>query len=290
MKSFRPVDFFHVGPQKTATTWVFNCLKEHPRISTSKIDSIHYYSMQYYLGQSWYMKQFSNINNIKILFDPTPNYFRSPVAPERIAKDNPKAKILICIRNPIERAFSHYWHEKKKLRFNFKFEEALDNFDLFTNWIEPGFYSIHIKRFLLYFSKNQILFQFFDNLKNDPRKFLQEILNFIGLDDHFEPSVLYQKINAAIPQRGKNFLLSKHYVVNFTKFIGLYNPLKKYEKSLFGNLLENYGNKRMETLKDVNPVFIEQLNEVFKSEINILEDIFNIDLSHWRDRTYGASG
>ncbi len=61
----------------------------------------------------------------KIIVDNTTSYARDPLAPKRIYNYNPKSKIVFLIRNPIDRAFSHYWHEKRKLKINFKFEENL---------------------------------------------------------------------------------------------------------------------------------------------------------------------
>ena len=143
---------------------------------------------------------------------------------------------MTCIRHPIERAFSHYWHEKKKLRFNFKFEEALENFDLYTNWIEPGFYTLHLKRFFKYFSKNHILIQFFDKLQDDPKIYLQELLHFIGINTNFQPSVLYEKVNAAVPRIPTPFEQNKQKVLKQLKTIGLYKPIKLFKKNMFRHL------------------------------------------------------
>ena len=74
-----------------------------------------------------YHSFFSNIDS-KILYDPTPSYIRSPFTPKRISEYNNNAKLLIIARNPIERAFSHYWHEKKKDLYNFQFDECTVNY------------------------------------------------------------------------------------------------------------------------------------------------------------------
>ena len=200
MSSMKPVDVFHVGPQKTGTTWVYQCLLDHPEIECPQKDTTHYFSMLYHRGRGWLERQYPHAAADRLLFEPTPNYFRSPLAPIRIARENPHAKIVACLRHPIARAFSHYWHEKKKRRFDFRFEEALENFDLFTNWIEPGLYALHLKRFLEHFPREQMLVQLFDDLEEDPWSFLQQLYRFIGVNDTFEPHVLHEKVNPATPR------------------------------------------------------------------------------------------
>ena len=116
----KPVDIFHIGPQKTGTTWIYRCSREHPEIAVPPKDSIHYFDMFYPRGRGWYAEFFADAKPGQKLIDPTPSYIRSPLAAARIYEENPEAKIVLCLRHPIERAFSHYWHEKKRGRFNFK--------------------------------------------------------------------------------------------------------------------------------------------------------------------------
>src|SRR5690606_27558532 len=186
----KPVEIFHIGPQKSATTWIYRCLQEHPQVAAPPKDSIHYFDMFYAFGRSWYETFFANARPDQKLFDPTPSYIRAAQAPARIAKENPGARIVVSLRDPIERAFSHYWHMKKNRVITFEFSDVLDNYDLFSSWIEPGFYAEHIERYLEFFPREQILCQRFDDLERDPRLFLDQLLVFYGLDTNFTPSVL----------------------------------------------------------------------------------------------------
>ncbi len=189
----RPVDLFHIGPQKAATTWVYRCLAEHPQVAAPERDTIHYFDMFYARGRDWYAAHFPEAGPEQKLFDPTYTYIRSPWAPERIARENPQARIVLCLRNPIERAFSHYWHEKKKGVIRYPFEEVLRNYDLFASWVEPGFYARHLGRYLEHFPREQLLCQRFERLEADPAGFLAELLDFAGLSRDFTPSLLHER-------------------------------------------------------------------------------------------------
>lgn len=193
----KPVDLFHIGPQKAATTWVYRCLQEHPQIACPPRDVIHYYDIFYARGPDWYARFFAGARDDQKLFDPTYTYLRCPWAPERIARDQPRARIVVCLRDPVERAFSHYWHEKKKRVIRYEFADVLRNYDLFASWVEPGFYARHLARYLDHFPRQQILCQRFERLAPDPGGFLNELLDFAGVDPDVCPSLLHERVAAA---------------------------------------------------------------------------------------------
>ncbi|MEZ5334867.1 MAG: sulfotransferase [Methanolobus sp.] len=267
----KPVEIFHIGPQKSGTTWVYKCLKEHPEIATPPKDSIHYFDMYYSKNRDWYMQHFSDAGSEQKLFDPTPSYIRSPLAPKRIYKENPDAKIILCMRHPIERAFSHYWHEKKKEKYNFEFNEVLSNYDLFSSWIEPGFYAEHIEKYLNFFPHKQILCQKFDYLNENPRGFLKELLDFIGVESNFEPTVLNKKVNAAGIKKGDKNKARIGMLIN--KISPLNNKQSGFSAKLSG---------KEEYLQGVPEELYKELLEICIPEIERLEELLNLNLNHWK--------
>ncbi|MBT63916.1 MAG: hypothetical protein CML13_11970 [Puniceicoccaceae bacterium] len=270
MSSLFKVQVVHVGPQKTATTWLHVALTEHPEICTCERDAIHFFDMHTSHGVDWYHRQFPTSAK-GIPFDSTPSYGRSPLAPNRIAQYNPKAKILITARDPVERAFSHYWHEKKKLRFNYTFDEALKNYDLFANWIEPGLYAHTAERFLEYFPREQVHIAFFDDLRSDPQHFLKEILEFIGVDSKFQPEVLERKINAAgisAPRTAK-FI---------RKALGKPTLAPCFRDALIRLRLVPPPEKLSAQSND----FVRELTRIFLPDIEALEKLTNRELKSWK--------
>ena len=97
----RVVQLFHVGPQKSGTTWIYRCLAEHPGVAVPPRDSIHFFDMHFGRGDGWYLEHFQDAHADQPLFDPTPSYLRSPWAPRRIAAHNPGARIALCLRHPV---------------------------------------------------------------------------------------------------------------------------------------------------------------------------------------------
>ena len=274
----KPVDVFHIGPQKSGTSWVYQCMKEHPQIACPPRDTIHYYDIFYHRGLDWYASHFADQDPQAVRVDPTPSYIRSPVAPARMAADNPDAKIVVCLRHPIERAFSHYWHEKKKGRFNFHFSEILENYDLFANWLEPGFYAVHLERFLKYFGRQQVLCQLFDDLEQDPRAFLIQFFEFIEVNPEVVPSVVDTKINQASPAKGELERAAAQVLGN----LGLRPFASKARQAASRAGLVTPQEKRIERLADVPQDVVRELSKACASEIESLERLLGIDLSRWR--------
>lgn len=286
MVTDKAVEIFHVGPQKTATTWVFQCLREHPEIIAPHADAIHYFSMFYHRGRAWYLDQFPDGPSAGKLYDPTPNYFRSPEVPARIYRENPEAKIIVCLRHPVERAFSHYWHEKKKGRFNFRFEEVLENYDLFTNWLEPGFYSTHLTRIYDFFPKSQVLIQFFDDLETDPAAFLKELLEFLEIDAGFQPSVLGRKVNAARPPQTVPANLKRRMAAS-ARALGLEGMVRLAKKGAAGAGFHGQGAAAVESMAEVDRSVRRELEAIFDPEYDRLEALLGRSFQAWRDRRLG---
>jgi len=268
----KPVDIFHIGPQKSGTTWVYRCLREHPEIACPPDDSIHYFDMFYSKGRQWYASFFSEARPGQKLFDPTPSYIRSPWAPRRIAEENPDAKIVICLRDPIERAFSHYWHEKKKRRYNFDFAEVLANYDLFSSLLEPGFYAEHIERYLCHFRREQILCQLFDDLGRDPDAFLAQLLRFLEIDDRLKPTMLRSKVNVAGHRSG---FISSHLLPK-AKALFRMSGLKSIGEHPY------MMSGKSEYLRGVPGEIRASLAEICEPELARLEALLNLDLRCWR--------
>lgn len=271
----RPVDVFHIGPQKAATTWAYFCLREHPEIAAPERDTIHYFDMHYARGRGWYESWFRHAEPGQKLFDPSYTYIRSPWAAERIAKENPDAKIVLCMREPIERAFSHYWHEKKQGRTSYEFGDILKVYDLYSSWLEPGFYAKHIRRYLDHFPREQLLCLLFDDLAADPRAFYRQITEFIGVDPEHEPSVLQDKINVAGP-RMVYWSLAMNRAQLALERLGLVRPLQKF--GVARGLLSG----KSEYLQGIPEDLREALAEICEPEIAELERLLDLDLSGWR--------
>ena len=249
--------FFLAGYQKTASTWLHHCLLEHPDVYVPDGDATHFFDIYYYRGLDWYRTFFQDAVGYRQIGDTTPSFMRSHTSRVRMARFNPAAKIIVTLRNPIERAFSHYWHEKKKRKINYRFEECLsNNVDIFDDWIATGFYYSHLTDLFALFPRQQVLVLFYDDLQESPTDFLDRTLRFLEVDTDFEPSVLKQAVNKA-----------------------WYRPTWS---EMFDNLRNGRSLRESEYDRGIDPEFRKRLQEVFRESNAKLGELVGRDLSHWK--------
>lgn len=285
-------DFFWIGPQKAASTWVYRCFQEHPEIYVHEDedlsglggDALHYYDMHYAKGTEWYQQFFDDYSDEKIAGDTTPSYLRSPKAPGRIANEIPDAKLITCLRDPIDRAFSHYWHEKKKRKISFDFEELLVNYDLYQNWLESGFYYEHISKYLEYFDRDQMLLTFMGDLKNNDHEFIADVFDFLGVKSGFEPSVLDEKVNTA---GYLHDLKAKAYrtVARASTMLGIKEYVTHLNDYRLKQHLTGYFLNKSEYERGVDPELRNELIDMITPEVRKLEELIDRDLDHWLEKS-----
>lgn len=275
-------NFFLVGSQKSATTWMYRCLVEHPQIYLPAEDEIHYFDIHYYRGVSWYQQFYNGYKGEKVAGDTTSSYIRDPQVPKRIADYNSDAKLIFSLRNPIDRAFSHYWHEKKKGKIAFDLSEIFENYDLFQNLIVPGFYHYHLENFYAHFPQNQILVMIYEDLEKDPRQFLEEIFTFLKVKIDFLPNVLHDRINKAwyMPS---TFEKAKYYfylILTRTVMKLLPRSIRERLQQKYSFDLDSNGIKS-EYDRGMNDALRAEMRNIFKSENEKLGELINRDLSFW---------
>ncbi|MBD3328476.1 hypothetical protein GF340_04190, partial [Candidatus Peregrinibacteria bacterium] len=129
--------------------------------------------------------------NKKTIGEFSVTYLCDENAPKRIKESYPDAKLIVSLRNPIERSFSHYQHFiSKKAISDEALEEAVEKF---PEIISNSLYGQALTEYLKHFDKNQILILHQEDIKEDPNKFIKKIYNFLDIDSGFEPSCINKK-------------------------------------------------------------------------------------------------
>lgn len=152
--------FLVVGAQRSGTTSLHRTLKQHPAIlGASHKKGVHYFDVNYPRGDDWYQGHFplrSTAERIErrtgmqvVAGESTPYYMFHPLAPERIAADLPGVRVIVMLRDPVERAYSAYTHERSRGFEPEEFERALDleesrlDGEVERIVAEPGYVSRH---------------------------------------------------------------------------------------------------------------------------------------------------
>ena len=129
-------DFIIIGAQKSGTTSLYDLISKHPGVMPPRHKELHYFSTSKYgWGTRWYRLNFptklekrilkKKLHHQVITGEATPNYILHPNTKKRIKNLIPKAKIIVILRNPVDRAYSHYNHNVRRKLENLSFEEAI---------------------------------------------------------------------------------------------------------------------------------------------------------------------
>ncbi|MFN8451844.1 MAG: sulfotransferase [Anaerolineae bacterium] len=120
--------FAIIGGQKCGTTSLYAYLLQHPRV-VSLFKEVHFFDNNYYKGRRWYRAQFplagAPSEDALITFDASPYYLFHPAAPQRVAALYPDMKLIALLRNPVDRAYSHYSHNRQSTAEKLSFEDAI---------------------------------------------------------------------------------------------------------------------------------------------------------------------
>lgn len=188
-------DFVGVGAQKAGTSWLYACLYEHPEIH-APIKEIHFFGRNKFdtMGIEWYRNMFRSAQG-KLCGEFSTSYLEnSEIAAGQIHSMNPQAKIIMSVRNPVDRAFSNYTNDltsgavAKEIEF---FTAMKRN----PKYIDRGLYGKHLECFLQFFPRKQIHIIDFHEISTDPTSVIGQLYKFLGVKDTFRPWALQKKIN-----------------------------------------------------------------------------------------------
>ena len=119
-------DAIIIGAQKCGTSSLHNYLTQHPGVIAPLRKEVHYFDDNYRRGERWYRAHFGRAGGPGINLDSSPYYLFHPLAAQRAHQLLPDARLIVMLRDPVRRAYSHYWHERDKRRESLSFADALD--------------------------------------------------------------------------------------------------------------------------------------------------------------------
>ena len=196
---FRPLpDFLVLGAQKAGTTALYEYLTRHPQISGPSWKEVSFFDRHWARGESWYRGNFPNVARTrgKHVGEASPSYVFHPLAPRRVQEVVPEARLIVLVRNPVDRALSQYNHEVALGREALPFEEeerlrgeqermAADPRYFSREWWSHtykarGRYAEQLERWLAVFPREQLLVLPSDDLGSEPARAHAQVLEFLG--------------------------------------------------------------------------------------------------------------
>lgn len=304
-------NFFIIGAAKSGTTSLYKYLNQHSEIYFSPIKEPNYFSTDidvskfsslykkntfldtdlYFAGkllpdlqlsfvrkEEYYNRLFEKAEGFKVIAESSTSYLYSSVAAQNICDYNPNAKILVVLRNPIARCFSHYEMALRYGHTQLGFREALEKdiakkekgWGISELFIELGQYFQQLERYYKIFPKEQIKVILFDDFITDPRKVIGDCFAFLNLK--VEAVDLSKKYNEKkLPKNPKlNKLLTRIGAKNLLKQILPQSSQEVLKKVFFKGGNQKYVKSDFDFLLDI-----------YKDEIKNTALLTQRDLSNW---------
>ena len=220
--------FLIIGAQRCGTTSLYSYLAEHPLIIPAARKEVHFFDVNYARGPKWYRQQFASRLDPALRRSPrlrwttgeaSPYYLFHPLAPRRAAQLLPKVKLIAILRNPVDRALSHYHHEVRCRHETLPFANAIaaeeerlrgerelmianesyrSHYHQRFSYAARGCYMDQLEEWLKFFPRAQLLVVLSDRFYAEPPAVLREVTDFLQLAP-LPPrdEVIYDKHNYA---------------------------------------------------------------------------------------------
>jgi hypothetical protein len=272
--------FLVIGAQRAGTTLLHRVLEAHPEVFVPyRRKEVHYFDRYWDRGVDWYAQFFppeDEAGRYRAIGEVTPDYLFEPQVPRLIHDLLPDCRLIVSLRNPVDRAYSSYLYSLRSRNERRSFAEVVSHGG---EVVARGFYAQQLERYLQLFPRNALLVLIFEEIVESPREQFERIRDFLGLERSWEdPGALTQeRVNPSeIPRfraafahaRRLGALLTRSdldWVVRLTKRSGIHK--------LFG--------RRVAT-PPMAPSLRQWLQVLYCDEITALETMLGRELPSWR--------
>lgn len=283
-----------MGAQKAATSSLHSLIAQHSQVAATNIKETGFFFRDelYKKGYDWYQQEFfSERDETNIFFEADPNYMCFPICLERLKQCKPDSKIIVMLRNPIERLVSSYMMMQRYELEHMSFEEAIRSepdrilkgaMERETfNYVERSMYANQIRNILDRFSKEQVLFITFEGFVKNQEKEFNRVQSWLGLNIE---SCESKKENASFSVRSRllnQLILAKE----FKQLRSLIQSILGRKVTCFIRDMIKNANKQGVKQKDIvlTDKMSSELYRMFRDDIIETEKLTGLDLSSWRD-------
>jgi len=273
-------NFFIIGGGRSGTTSLYQYLKDTKGVFLPKSKELNYFCpnvnpdlllSKIIDNKQEYLNFFKNVKDEKVIGDASPVYLWDPKSPKLIHDTIPHAKIIIILRNPIERAYSHFLQLVTYGTESHPFSDCINRSlsapaDYSGRIIEAGLYYEQVKRYLEIFGKNQVQIYFYEEFFKDPHFYMKDILEFLDVEADL-PDSIGKVHNALVVPKGK--ISEKILKNNFIKKVG-----KKIIPKSSSMIVKTVLGKKT-TKSEMNIDDRKVLEKIYHDDIKKLEILLN---------------
>ena len=289
-------DFLIIGAAKSGTTSLHRLLSQHESFFMSNPKEIEFFSKdnKYARGPEWYGAHFSGAGEQQLCGESTSQYTFWPQYPDtfpRMSQLIPQAKLIYIMRNPIDRAYSHYAQlvkngqcQRTQLRVMQTFEDVIGQE---TEVLSASRYTQQLERVLQYYPRAQCLLLLIDDLKRQPMEVLGRIERFLGIVE--SPGISgHDRVHANVGATHNEWFLRSRVTAPFrfftpARYVGERLPQSWRDRAYRVLKTTPYARyiKRRYIPAPMRTETRERLIEEFRDQNERLGAMMGVDLCHW---------
>lgn len=267
--------FLIIGAMRSGTTSLTRYLRAHPEVCMATHKEVHFFDENFHRGIDWYRSCFRCHHDGHETFEATQNYMYDRAALHRISEVVPAIRLIAILRNPVDRAYSHYWLNRARKREPLEFGEALKAeadrlaggslHDRFTySYIDRGRYARQLQEVDSLYTKDHMHVLLFEDLRDSPEEAFRGVCQFLDIDDAVIPPNLGTTVNPYVTFRS---LAVRRWIPRLPRLLG--RAVAKV-------------NTRSASYPSMDPALRADLIERLDEERVALETWLDRDLSVWR--------
>lgn len=291
-------NFLILGAAKAGTTSLHHYLGQHPDVFVSAMKEPKYFALRDepldFKGPSQFINQssvntfeaycalFQDVQDERAIGETSPLYLYSEKAADGIKETLPHAKLIVILRNPVDRAFSSYTHLLREGFETLTFEASLeaesdrirDRWAPLWYYTQKGFYGQQLQRYYERFPQPQIKVFLFEELCADPMAVVQDIFRYIGVDPSFQPDLAKKNVSGVPKNAALQRMLTRD---NPLKSVGKMFLPKQFRKKLSSQIQrQNLAAKPV-----LKAETRHRLLNSYRDDILLLQGLIDRDLSGW---------
>lgn len=291
------IDFVGIGATKAGSSWLSDMLAAHPQVCLSEPKEIRYFNVAVAPGHSepnpnankdldWYHSHFRHCPVNAVRGEYTPMYMADSEAIDRLMAYNPELKLIVCLRDPIDRLVSHYLMNRDYVGITRG--SLADEIESDPRYLKQGLYGEQLEYLYSRCKPEQLLVLFTDELKADREGVLQRLYSFVGVDPTYRPPTMNRSSNEAkrarFPWVGK-FINSLPRLMVRLHMNWILTALRKANIHNLILALLTRKTDASDNAAILEPTLRTKLQGYYRKDINKLSAITGRDLSHWLRET-----
>lgn len=287
------IDFIGIGAGRAGSTWLWENLQRHPQVFMPEDKELYYFNSElpedvnarnpnFGKPVSWYLAKFANARPEQICGEITPVYIWSKSAPAAIHAFNPGIKLLVTIREPVDRLFSDYLYRRQMGMIGpMTFKEFVEKYEFMVEW---SYFGQFLSTFFSLFPREQICVVRFEDIKKRPVEVIDRVVEFLGID-RLELPVGKENVNpSGVPVYPLYSRLFRQ-VRLFARRSGMEPLVEWFRQTPVGLKLKStaLSSRPYEHRPTLDPDVAQRLRGLFHDDIGRIEALTGLDLASWKD-------